>query len=98
RSLEAGHLLEEGVVATGRLRAALDDVPGDDRSRERVPVVALPAVMPRRGPDHDGGIGHASGDDDVGASPERVGDAPPAEVRVRRPDLLITKRLTRVEV
>ncbi len=32
-------LVEEGVVAPGRLGAALDDVAGDDRARERVEVL-----------------------------------------------------------
>ncbi len=36
--LEVGHLGEEGVVAAGRLGPALDDVAGDDRAGQGVPV------------------------------------------------------------
>ena len=58
---------KNGVVAAGGLGAALEHVAGDDRAGERVPVVARPAVPPRRGPDHQRGVGDPAGDDDVGA-------------------------------
>ena len=75
-------LLEEAVVAAGRLRAALDDVAGGDGAGQAIPVVALPAEAPRRRADDQRRVGDAAGDDDVGAAPERLGDAPAAEVRV----------------
>ena len=79
---ESGNLGEERVVAPGGLRAALDDVPGDDSAGEGVPVVACPAVVPGgRAADH-GGVGGATGDHDVGATVERFDDAPAAEVGV----------------
>jgi len=49
-AVEAGHLGEEGVVAAGGLRPALQDVSGHDRAGQRIPVVAGPPVMPGRRP------------------------------------------------
>ena len=78
------HLAEEGVVAAGRVGAALQDVPGDDGAGEAVPVVARPAVVPRRGPADERGVGGAPGYDDVGAAVQGRRDAPAAEVGVGR--------------
>jgi hypothetical protein len=78
----AGHLGEERVVAPGGLRAALDDVAGDDATGESVPVVAGPAVVPRRRAAHHGGVGGAPGHDDVRAAAQRLDDAPAAQVGV----------------
>ena len=66
--LEPGHLFEERIVPTGHLRAALDEVTGDNRAGQRIPVGALPSEMPCRGTDDDGGVSHPSGDDDVGTA------------------------------
>ena len=41
---------EERVVAAGRLRPALQDVPGDDGPGQRVAVVARPAEVRGGGP------------------------------------------------
>ena len=48
RLAERGQLAEEGVVASGRLRAALDDVPGHDRSGELVVGRRAPSRSARR--------------------------------------------------
>jgi hypothetical protein len=81
--LEVRDLLEERVVAAGRLRAALDHVPGDDRAGQRVPVVALPAEAPDPRADHQARVGDPAGDHHVGVGVERTGDTEPAEVGVR---------------
>src|SRR5581483_1442570 len=94
READAGdvrHVVEEGVVPARALRTALEDVPGDDPGGEAVPVVALPAELPRRGPEGQRGVRDARADDDVGAALERLDDAPRAEVRVRRHHLLVER-------
>src|SRR6185369_8352304 len=53
------YLVEERVVAARALRAALEDVAGDDPGREAVPVVARPAELPRRGAEGERGVRHA---------------------------------------
>ncbi len=73
---------EEGVVAAGRLRPALDHVSGHDRARERVVVVGGPAEVGGGRADHHGGVGDPSGDDDVRARPQALGDPERAEVGV----------------
>ena len=77
-------LLEEAVVAAGRLRAALDDVAGGDGAGQPVPIVACPAEAPGRRAHDQRGVADPPGDDDVGAAAERLGDAPAAEVGVGR--------------
>ena len=58
-------LREKAVVPAGGLRAALDDVAGDDRARQPVPVVASPTEAPRGRANHERRIGHPRADDDV---------------------------------
>ena len=82
RPVQARDLVEERVVAAGALRAALDDVTGDHRSGERVPVGALPLEPPRRRADDQRRVGDARTDHDVGTALERRGDAEAAEVGV----------------
>ena len=82
REAAVGDLVQEAVVAAGRLRAALDDVPGGDRAGQGVPVVAAPAVPPGGGPGDQARVGHPGADDDVRAGLQRRGDAPAAEVGV----------------
>ncbi len=74
---------EEGVVAAGGLRAALQYVPGDDRAREGVVRVRRPAEVRGGGPGDERGVGDPPGDDDVGARAQTGGDAVAAEVGVR---------------
>lgn len=74
---------EERVVAAGRLRPALQDVPGDDRTGQPVVVRRLPAEVRGGGPGDQGGVGDPPGDDHVGAGPQALRDAEAAEVRVR---------------
>ncbi len=92
-----GDLVEEGVVPAGGLRAALDDVARDDRARERVERVPLPAVPPRRRAHDQRRVGDAAGDDDVRARAQGLGDAPTSEVGVRRHRLAGHGRRDRVE-
>jgi drug/metabolite transporter (DMT)-like permease len=95
---QVGDLGEEGVVSAGDLTATLDDVPGHDRSGEGVPVVELPTVMPGGRTDDDGRVGHPTGDDNVGAPSESVGDTPAAEVGVCRDRTTVTKVRSGIEV
>src|SRR5262249_57829866 len=64
--------LFRSVVSAGRLRAALEHVAGGDRAREPVPVVAGPAEMGRRRPDHERRVGDAARDHHVRAAIERL--------------------------
>jgi hypothetical protein len=82
RVLEAGDLGEEGVVAAGSLRPALDHVAGHDGAREAVPVLPLPAEVPGRGPDDERGVGHARAHHHVGPRRERLRDRPAPEIGV----------------
>jgi len=77
-----GDLVQEAVVAAGRLRAALDDVTGRDRAGQGVPVVVTPAVPPGGGPGDQARVGDPGADDDVRAGLQGRGDAPAAEVGV----------------
>ena len=56
------------AVAAGALRAALDDVAGDDARREPVPVVGAPAELVAQRRHRERGVGRAAGDDDVRAA------------------------------
>ena len=80
--LESSVLGEEGVVAAGGLRTALQDVPGDHRARERVVVLRAPAEVGGGRPGDEGGVGDPAGDDDVGARAQAGGDADAAQVGV----------------
>ena len=97
-SLEAGDLGEEAVVAARGLRSALDDVAGDDRPGQGVPVGSAPPVPPGRGADGEGGVGDPAGDDDVGAGVEGGGDPPAPEVGVGGHDLALAERFAGLEV
>ena len=96
--LETLDLLKEGVIAAGRLGAALDDVAGHDAAGECVPIVASPSVVPGGRPERQRRVGHSSCHDDVGTSPERLRDPPPAEIGVCRQHVPIAERLAGVEV
>lgn len=63
---QVGAMAEPGEVAAGRVRTALDHVTGGGGTRELVEVIALPAVCGDSGSD-EGGVGDATGDDDIGA-------------------------------
>ena len=94
-----GHLLgDEGVVAAGCLGAALQDVADHDRTGKGVPGVPGPAKMGCRRADHERGVGHPPGHDDLRAGPQRSGDAPRAEIGVGRQRGAAAERLTGVEV
>ena len=98
---QVGDLGEEGVVAAGGLRAALDHVPGHAGAGQSVPVVSGPAVhVQAAGADHDRGIGHPAGDHDVDSGAERLDDAPAAEVGVGgdRGGATVSERFAGVEV
>jgi hypothetical protein len=96
--LEPGYLGEKREVAAGSLRPALDHVPGHDGAGQGVPVVALPAVMPRGRAQRQRRVGDPAGDDDVRAAGQGLGDAPPAQVRVRGEHRPLAERLTGVHV
>src|SRR5438093_471100 len=95
---ETRYLGEERVVAARRLRAAFDDVAGDHRAGETVPVVARPAMAPRGRTDRERGVGGPAGDDDVGPTRQCLGDPPPTDIGVGGQDLPIAERLARIEV
>src|SRR4029077_2809802 len=82
RVAAVGDLGREAVVAAGRLRAALDDVPGGDCAGQGVPVVPAPAVPPGGGPGDQARVGDPGADHHVRAGLQRRGDAPAAEVGV----------------
>ena len=96
--LEPGYLGEEREVAAGGLRPALDHVPGHHRAGQGVPVVPLPAVVPRGRAQGQRRVGDPAGDDDVGTTGQGLGNAPPAEVGVRGEHRAVAERLTGVEV
>ena len=83
RVAPVGDLVEERVVAAGGLRAALDDVPGDDRAGQRVPVVAAPsrATTPP-GPTTSAASVTRPATTTSAPRLQRRGDAPAAEVGV----------------
>ncbi len=81
---EVGDLGEEGVVPAGGLCAALDDVTGGHRTRERVVIRWRPAEVGRGGADDHRRVGDATRHHHVGAVAQAVGDAPRPEVRVGR--------------
>src|SRR4051812_24497933 len=78
--LQAGDFIEERVVAAGRLGAALQDVPGDEGTGQRVPVVTGPAVPPRRRADDERSVGDPTGQHHLRAGVEGRSDTPAAEV------------------
>ena len=81
---QVGDVAEEGEIASRDLCSALDGVTRDGGTGEGVEIVGVPAMPPRGGARDDRGIGDASGDYDVGARPQRRGDAVAAEVGIGR--------------
>ncbi len=77
-----GDLFEERIVTAAGLRTALDDVARDDRAGQRVVVGRTPAEVCDRRPDDERGIGHPSGDDDLSAAAQALGDAEGAQIGV----------------
>ena len=86
REAEGGHvasqLEEAGEVAPGRVGAALDHVARDHGAGQLVVGRRRPAEVRHRRADHEGGVGDAAGDHDVGTGVEGGGDAEAAEVGV----------------
>ena len=70
------------TVAARALRAALDDVPGDDAGGELIPARRAPAELVAKRRHRERGVGRAAGDDDVRAALERLDDRHRADVRV----------------
>jgi hypothetical protein len=66
------------------LRAALDDVAGDDSGGEPIPIVALPPEFEAERCHRQRRVRRSAGDDDVRSLRERLDDGHGAEVRVRR--------------
>src|SRR5271165_2547502 len=86
---EIGHVLPAcGAVSAGTLRAALDDVAGNDSRRETIPIVRFPIETLDHGREGESGIGAAAGDDDVGAGCERLGEREGSNVGVDAGDLV----------
>ena len=79
---QVGNLGEEGEVAPGGLRAAFDDVSGDDGTGQGVEIVSVPTEVRGGGADDHRGVGDPAGDHDVGAGVQAVHDAPAAEIGV----------------
>ena len=80
------------AVAARALRAALDDVAGDDAGGEAVPVVGLPAELVAERRHRERRIGRPAGDDDVGALRERLDDRHGPDVGVRRQHAVADRR------
>ena len=69
RSARSGMLRQSyRQLPPGALRAALDDVAGDDARGEPVPVVGAPAELVAQRRHRERGVGRAAGDDDVRAA------------------------------
>ena len=88
------------AVAARALRAAFDDVAGDDSRGESIPVVAGPAELVAQRRHRERGVGRAAGDDDVRAARERLDDRHRADVRVGRQHAIANggERLARLHV
>ena len=84
RTAQVGNLLREGIVATGGLRSALDDVTSDHCTGKGVEVGAIPAEVRSGWSDHEGGVGDAAGHNEVRACIEALDDSPSAEIGVCR--------------
>jgi len=69
-----------------------------DGAGELIPVVAGPAVVPRGRAAHDGSIGGAARDHDVGTCVQGLHDAPATEVGVGGDVVRFGNRLTCLEV
>jgi hypothetical protein len=97
---EALHEGPIGKVASGALRTALDDVPGDNARGHAIPIGGRPAEFEHHGREGHRRVGHASGDDHVGAAFERLHDSSGAQIRVRRehPRANLGERLTGVHI
>lgn len=95
-----GDRRKAGEVAARGLRAALDDVTGDDGAGHPVPIVRAPAMPPGRGPADETRIGDAPAYHDVRAGLQRLDNAPPAQVAIRGDKGLgrQDERVARVEV
>ena len=77
------HLAPIGEIAAGALGAAFDDVPGQGGLGEAVVVVPRPVeFMHQRCADHCA-VDHATGDDDIRAQCQRLGNARRTEVGIR---------------
>lgn len=81
-------LPEEGVVASGGLGSAFEDVAGHHGAGEGVEVGRAPAEVGGGRSGHQGGVGDPAGDDEVGAAAQALGDAEGAEVGVGRQQAL----------
>ncbi len=84
RPLVARQLEEAGEVAAGRLRAALEDVPGDRGAGQGVVRRRCPAEVRDRRPDDQGCVGDPSGHNHVGASRQRRRDTEATQVGMGR--------------
>ena len=82
--LVAFHERPVGEVPACALRAALDDVAGDDSGGHAIPIVRRPAELEHHRRQRHGCVSYAPGDDDVGAALERLDDPCRTYVRVRR--------------
>ena len=85
---------EPREVAARGLRAALEHVSGHDGTGQRIVVRDVPAVVRGSGTEDERGVGHATGDHDVGARLQRSGDAEATEVGVGRQDAAVAERTT----
>ena len=81
---EAFHLMPVGEIAACALRAAFDDVSGDDAGRHPVPVGRRPSELEHHWCESHGRVGDTAGDDDVGAGPQRRDDRSRPDVCVGR--------------
>ena len=89
--LKSRDVLEEGVVAAGRLGSALDDVPSNEArprgasswSSSPLSAASWDQSCPQAaGANRERRVSNATGDNDVGACPKCLGDSASADVRV----------------
>jgi hypothetical protein len=86
------HVAPVGEVAARALRAALDDVAGDDARGKPIPVVGRPAERVDHRRERDAGVRAAARDDDLRAGRQRFDERPRAVVRVRRRHAIADRR------
>jgi hypothetical protein len=88
------------VVAARDLTRALEQVPDQRAGRQAIPVVPLPPVGVGGSAEEQGGVGHPTGDHDVGAVFEGLDDRACAQVGRREQRLAgkVVERRTRLRV
>src|SRR4051812_8190651 len=82
---EVGNILPiVETIAARTLRAALDDVAGDDTGSHEVVILRRPSELVAKWRHRKRGVGRSTGDDDVRPFLQRLDDRTGADIRVGR--------------